>query len=231
MWALLPRYGFGRYDVRPPRAVCFASYIARYVGNSPNLEPGTRTWACFGFKGVRTHDVVYGSIAIDSVVELPRWLISQLQRISLRDDTFSKRKAFVEKRWSVPLVLEHMNEIKTHQHEEIIKDAQAGLYAICVGEYRGFTVTAGKKMDKVSGTEKGTVRVEHTVLCGTEQVRFTEFLPPGAAGDAVKPAAESGEMVICRVTEWRRNPQTAQIQARGFIKPLMALAIKTAHKA
>jgi len=229
MWEMLPKYGFGRYNCQPPRAIQFAAYVARYVGNSPGLEPGSRTWGVFGFKGVSSANVVRDEIVIDSVAELPRWFVSQLWRVSLRDSKFARRKSYSVKMFHRPLLLtKQMNEIKPHMHAEILKDAQAGLYAICVGEYRGFSVVAGKKMDKISEVEKSTVRVEHTVLCGSEQVRFTEFLSSGADAAAIKPAAESGEMVLCRVTEWRRNQMTGAISARGHIKPLLPLALTPA---
>jgi len=230
MWAVLPRYGFGRYDVQKPKPIEFADYIARYVARGHGLEPKSRTWGCVGFKGVRCVDVDKDEILIESVVELPQWLIRQLRRISLNDEKFARRKSFVLKRWSVPLVLKMANALKKHQETEVVAEAQIGTYPVLVGEYRGFTLRATKTVDKLSKVEISRVIVEHTVLAGTETIRLSEFLPPGSDGAAVKPAAEAGEMVVVRVGEWRRNPQTNQVQLRGFIKPLSSLPLTPAGK-
>jgi len=220
---VLPRYGFGRYNVQPPKPVEFADYIARYVAKGGGLEPNSRKWGVVGFKGVRCADVRSDEIVLPRVADLPAWLISQLWRISLADDKFARRKSAVEKRFAQPLVLKMANVLKKHQETEVVSESQNGTYAIVCGEYRGFTLRATKSVDRLSKVEVSRIIVEHTVLCGTETIRIGEFLPPGSAGDAVKAAAEVGEMVVVRIGEWKRG--LTGVQCRGFIKPLVAMPL------
>jgi len=229
MWQVLPKYGFGRYDVQPPKAVEFADYVARYVaGRYSGLAPNSRKWGVVGFKGTRTADVRSDTIELTRVTELPYWQLSQVLRISLLDDKFARRKNFMEKKFSEPLVLTMANALKKHQEAEVVVEASMGSYPIVVGEYRGFTVRGHKSVDTLSKVEIARCIVEHTVLAGSETLRISEFLPPGADGSSVKPAAEVGEMVVLRVGEWKKGIKGPQV--RGFIKPLTALPLSAAAK-
>ena len=103
MWDIFPRYGFGRYNVQPPKPVQFAAYVAKYVARSNGLDSNSRKWGVCGFKSCRVKDVVHDEIVLTRRDELPGWVISMLWRLSLNDPKYARRKAWLIRRFSQDL--------------------------------------------------------------------------------------------------------------------------------
>jgi len=231
MWAQLPKYGFGRYDVQPPKPADRASYVARYVGRPGHLEKGARSWGAVGFEKVKQANVEQETLELPCVVFPPRFALFAWFRLRLGDDHFARRKNFIVKKWGGTIDYKttmNVNDLNDTQKNEVLQFAVDGQAPVTVGEYRGFTLVTRKKRDKLSGVEYDSTTVEHVVLAGTETLKVQEFLPPGADGGTVKPAALVGEKVVLRASAWTRTSYGLSI--RGFIKPLTTLPL-TSKKA
>lgn len=229
MWRELPKYGFGRYDVRPPKPAHLAFYVARYVGRSGYLEKGTRPWGAVGFPKVVQANVESVTFSLSRVTPTPMWVLHAWFRLKLGGENFARRVAFLTKHWSETIdetpmsFLKSLNEM---QKQELATEAQSGVYPVFVGEYRGYTITARQNKDKMSGATVDSATVSHVVMVGTETLKVSEYLPPGASADAVKVPAQQGETVVVRVSSWQKNQFGTSI--RGFIKPLTALPLAPA---
>jgi len=227
MWEVIARYGFGRYDVRPPKPVCKAAYVARYVSKATNgLASNVKSWGVIGFKRVKKMEVIRGNICLPRVTECPLWLLRHMPRLKL-DESFARRKKFIESRFSEVLDVKSnmQNEVKSHQSAEVVKMVQDGSFSLVVGEYRGFNLKAGKKADRLSGVERGWTTVEHIVIAGTNRVVVSEFVGGDATKESIKPAAEIGELVTvqCTKAEWLANKN--ELQVKGYIRALVGLPL------
>jgi len=226
MHRVLPKYGFGGYNVREIPA-SRASYVAKYLGKDTQwrLPRGTRLWACVGWKGVRVSDVrikrtstpVGGSFCAQRPFTLLQWVIGgkPLPPIRLRLTEGSEETK--------------MLELKSHQVDEVMGFQCRGSIGV-VAEYRG---TSARVWDGTAWNQP-TVKVhrvyaDHNVEAGGKAVLVTELLPEGAEVSSVKPPANRGELVYVEVTglEVRKG----QVICRGSLRPLSVLPLKGGGRA
>lgn len=221
MWEVLPRYGFGRYDVRarpawrvPPRVGHpgiihpAAWYLAKYVGKRTHwpLElKGARQWSVFGAKlfphpVCRVRDARITTKLLTVVRESPipfhsfvRWVFSGYN-LSLRQTTRADAYA------GDPVI---MREITAEQSKKLLQLLGTG-DIVGLGEYR-FCGVEDKTMDqwkdgKRTGNKEQRVIVTHKVDFGVscERREFDDLLPVGSDAKTVTPPAKSGDLVaVC----------------------------------
>jgi len=203
MWSVLPRYGFGRYDVRA-RPVERAYYAAKYVGKVNRQWPlpkGTRSWGCTGVKPVGRRDVVITKKEIDLVAWEPQfadvlvWAATETTpalTLRLRTNDLPPGEGEIIK----------MLELKKHQLSDVGLRLQRGDFG-GVGEYRGCVVRTLEVADKQNPANKiKRIVVEHNVEHGGLPCSVQEWLPPGASAEAVKAPASKGDIVFVTITRF-----------------------------
>lgn len=221
MWAVLPRYGFGRYDVRkrpawrvlpsganPGILHPAAWYLAKYVGkrlNWPEELKGCRQWSIVGEKHwpqpvCRVRDVRITTKALTVVRESPKpfhdfaeWRFPN-HNLAIRETVRTD---------STNGGITIMREINTAQQKRLLELLATG-DIVGLGEYR-FCGVEKKDMEqwkdgKKTGNKESRIIATHKVDFGVscERREFDELLPAGASEKSVTPPAASGDLVaVC----------------------------------
>ena len=221
MWRVLPRYGFGRYDVRkrpawrvPPSAGHpgelhpAAWYLAKYVGKRvgwPEELKGCRQWSVIGEKlwphpVCKVRDVRIRTTSLTIVAEQPQPFLDW------REWRFPNHNLAIRvavRADATPRGPSQMREITPEQQKKIFNLLATG-DIVGVGEYR-FCGVEQKDMEqwkdgKRTGNRESRVIVTHKVDFGVacERREFDDLLPIGADPKTVTPPAKSGDMVaVC----------------------------------
>jgi len=203
MWSVLPKYGFGRYDVRC-RPIERAYYAAKYVGKKNHRFPlpyGTRSWGVIGMKGVTRKSVEISKKELALVANSPQlvdvltWKATEItSEITLRLRTNDLPPGECE--------IIKMLELKKHQQADVCIRLQRGDFG-GVGEYRGCVVRTLEVADKQNPSNKvKRVVVEHNVEHGGMPCTVQEWLPPGSTPEAVKAPASKGDVVFVTISRF-----------------------------
>jgi len=212
-------YGFGRINVKQIPAEK-AAYVAKYVGKQFGRDAdkvGVRAWGCTGFTGstVSNTRIV---VSVDNSQLMP--IDRVVDAITYSWDGASQLTVILRGKHARPMVGEPVisqMEFKKHQAEELLKELSLG-NCIVVGEYRGFAIRTIKYADKKTGAAVERLVVEHNVEVNGAARVVTEWLPPGANGAGVKPAANRGDLV--RVLVESSKQFGSQVSYGGGIKSL-----------
>jgi len=219
----LPRWGFGRYDVRE-RPIERAFYAAKYVGKRGKvhkLKQGTRTWGACGITPTRARDVevtkkelVLCGPTISGITDGVVWVVEGVEHVvPFRFDSPS-----------YPLGQYRKMELKKHQTADVLGRLAKGAVG-AVGEYRSCTVRSMQVRDKQNPAAKIDRHiVEHNVEVGDAPLLVQEWLPPGADVHQVKPAANKGDAVFVNLTRLD-SKFGSQMVGTGVCIPLLALPI------
>lgn len=221
MWQVLPRYGFGRYDVRrrpswivppgggePGRLHSAAWYLAKYVGkrlNWPVELKGARQWSVFGEKYFphpvcKVRDV---RITTKHLTVIPESLRPFHDFVEWRFSSYNLTCRQTMRQDGQNGGIPYMRELNPEQTKKLLSLIATG-DIVGLGEYR-FCGVESKEMaqwkdGKATGNKESRVIVTHKVDFGVscERREFDEVLPPGAQANTVTPPAKSGEMVaVC----------------------------------
>jgi len=226
MWRVMPKYGFGAYDVKPANGKGL-DYVAKYLQKRAKypLAPGTRKWGCVGFQGVRVDDVEMVEKVLTLVAEEPHCLYDDLHITASGTDwrvVIRTRPQTVESR------IIRMNEINEAQRKHLFELLGGGALG-GFGEYRGCVVRSQKIRDKKNPlVEIARVVVEHNVEVASMPVVISEWLPVGADAGAVKPSATRGEMVFVHIDTL--SSSFGRKSGMGRIVALMSLPLGVGKK-
>lgn len=221
LWAVLPKYGFGRYDVRPrpawrvrpgpgrPGIIHPAAwYLAKYVGKRhhwPEELRGCRQWSVFGEKlfphpVCKTRDVRITTKHLTVIPESPKPFhdFAEWRFIGLNLAFRQAVRPDAQIGGNT-----HMREITPEQQKKYFGLVQAG-DIVGLGEYR-FCGVETKEMDqwkdgKKTGNRESRIIVTHKVDFGVscERREFDDLLPVGTDAKAFTPPAKSGDIVaVC----------------------------------
>jgi len=226
MWRVLPKYGFGRYNVKPVDAKGML-YVAKYLLKRARfpLAPRTRKWGCIGFEGTRWTDVEVVEKVLTLVAEEPHCLYDDLVTTAAGTDW---RVVISIRCQSVPERITRMNEINEAQRKHLFELLASGALG-GFGEYRGCVVRDQKIRDKKNpSVEIARVVVEHNVEVASMPVVISEWLPVGAVAASVKAPATRGEMVFIHCDTL--SSSFGRKSGMGKIIPLMSLPLGAGKK-
>lgn len=227
MWGILPRYGFGRYDVRrrpawliPPspgnagQLHPAAWYLAKYVGKRhhwPDELKGSRQWSVFGEKHfpfpvckVRDVKITTKCFTVASESPIPfhdsyGWHVPSLN-LTIRQTVRPDAPS------NGGIII--MRELTAEQIKKVVALQAAG-DIVGVGEYR-FCGIERKEMDqwkdgKKTGNKETRIIVTHKVDFGTtfERREFDDLLAAGTDEKSFTAPAKSGDLVAVCVDSMR----------------------------
>jgi len=213
LWAVCPKYGFGRPDVRVRPAWRegkvgeeihpAAWYLAKYVGKRqgwPAELKGMRQWSVIGKKfwpcePVRTRDVRITRKVLTSTGERWKVLPYLVTRESLCDNAQFLR---IPEGTRQIAGQNKMREITEKEKARIITEVLAGA-AVTVGDYRfGETVEREYSSFKDSSVKVKRRSAVHQVDVGPkcERLEITEQIPEGANLATFSLPAKTGDLVM-----------------------------------
>jgi len=192
------KYGFGRLNVKrvPPDK---AGYVAKYLLKSRRLQEskGAQLAATFGFKGVRSDDIVTTCSWVDYVLkvtpqapgQLCPWHLRQMQakkiwQASLSDAPQTKLRP-------------KMNLVKKEHIAQVVALLEKG-EAVMIGEYRGHRVDEKEQAvkERPDLKEKRIIVAHSFETAAGEQIICAEWMPSGTRKEDVKPALQKGDFCI-----------------------------------
>lgn len=203
--------GFGRINVEEiPRDRIH--YVAKYIGKRGRwkIPDKLRTWAVFGFKGVKQNDVSCKetslTVAIPSVEKPGLRSVTRWQY-----DGVTIAEKLLRPDWN-PADLNGIHTMNiTKENLLQLATLLAGGAILAVAEYR--TCTARKmefaEENKKTGEKTGKMitrkLVEHGVEVGNEQITVTEWLPDDADIATYKTSCSKGEPCVVEISGFSRQ--------------------------